>query len=68
MADHDSFGRTCCAAGVNEGTAVAWFLLVGSVLKFVLFLLGIVLFHSDFDQLIPCEDFAFHLSGNVFWN
>ena len=68
VADHDSLGRACCAAGVNEGTAIAGFLFVGSVLKFVLFFLGIVLCHSDFDQLVPCEYFAFHLSGNVFWN
>jgi hypothetical protein len=49
MAYHDSFGRPCGSTGVNKGTAIAWLLLVGSVLKFVLFFFGIVFGHANFD-------------------
>ena len=66
MTDHDSFRWSCGSAGVNEGATVTRFLLICSVLQFVLFFCGFVLGHADFDQLVPCENFAFHLCRNVF--
>ena len=66
MTDHDSFGWPCSSACINEGATITRLLLIGSVLKFVFFFFGIVLGHTDFDQLVPCEHFAFDLCWNVF--
>ncbi len=37
VADHDSFGRACSAAGVYEGTAVSRFGQTHSEFEFILF-------------------------------
>ena len=66
VTDHDSFWRPRRSACVNEGTTVAWFGLVHSVLKGIFLFFRIVLGHSDFHELVPGQNFAFHLGGYVF--
>lgn len=68
MTNHDRFWWPSCTACVNECTAISWFLIILSVLNFIFFILRIIFCHTNFNELIPCENFSFHWSWEILWN
>ncbi len=68
MTDHNCLWWSCCSTCVNEGATITWLLFIHPALKLVFLLLRVVLIHTDFDKLIPCKNFFFHLCWDILWN